>query len=78
MSNTKPRVTVRLTPNQLLVLEELKSILNCNISLLIRAIVGSWLVTNEDVIYEILEGKRDFNKDWLNNKEKDIEEDAIN
>lgn len=60
------RVSVRLTENQMLVLSELKSVLNCNISLVIRAIIGDWLTKNEDAIYEIIDGKRPFNKNWMN------------
>ena len=59
------RVSVRLTENQMLVLSELKQVLNCNISLVIRAIIGDWLTKNEDKIYEIIDGKRSFDKDWM-------------
>lgn len=66
---------IRLTENQRLVLEELKNILNCNISLLVRAIIGDWLAKNEDYIYDIIEGRREFDKDWMNNKELEINEE---
>ena len=46
-------------------LEELKAVLNCNTSLIIRMIVGDWLEKNEDYIYEIIDGKREFNKNWI-------------
>ena len=65
MTTSKPRITVRLTPYQLQVLEELKAVLNCNTSLIIRMIVGDWLEKNEDYIYEIIDGKREFNKNWI-------------
>lgn len=71
----KPRMMIRLTENQRLVLEELKNILNCNISLLVRAIIGDWLEKNEDYIYDIIEGRREFDKDWMNNKELEINEE---
>lgn len=60
----KNRLTIRLTPNQMLVLEELKEALNCNISLLIRTIVGSWLTEYEEHIYKIIDGKVPFDKNW--------------
>ena len=66
MQNNKPRVTVRLTPGQLMVLEELRTVLNCNISLIVRAIVGDWLAKNEEHIYNIIDGKTEFDKNWLN------------
>lgn len=61
------RVSVRLTENQMLVLTELKNTLNCNIALLIRTIIGEWLEKNEDRIYEIIDGKVPFDKNWLKN-----------
>lgn len=60
------RVSIRLTENQLLVLSELKDVLNCNISLIIRVIVGHWLEEHEDRIYDIIDGKVPFNKNWIN------------
>ena len=62
------KMSVRLTENQLQVLDELREILNCPISLLIRAIIGDWLQKNEDYIYEIIDGRRPFNKDWIHNE----------
>lgn len=61
------RVSVRLTENQMLVLTELKNVLNCNISLVIRFIIGHWLTENEDRIYDIIDGKVPFDKNWLKN-----------
>lgn len=65
---------IRLTENQRLVLEELKNILNCNISLLVRTIIGDWLEKNEEYIYDIIEGRREFDKDWMKNKTLEINE----
>lgn len=65
---------IRLTENQRLVLEELKNILNCNISLLVRTIIGDWLTKNEEYIYDIIEGRREFNKDWIKDKTLEINE----
>ncbi len=55
MSNKKPRFTIRLTPNQQLVIEELTSALHTNASTLIRTIIGDWLTKNEDYIYGLIE-----------------------
>lgn len=70
----KPRMMIRLTENQRLVLEELKNILNCNISLLVRTIIGDWLAKNEEYIYDIIEGRREFDKDWMKDKTLEINE----
>lgn len=51
----KPRLTIRLTPNQALVIEELTLALKTNSSTLIRTIIGSWLTANEDYIYDLIE-----------------------
>lgn len=55
MSDKKPRLTVRLTPNQMLVVNELTKALDTNPSVLIRMIVGNWLVKNEEYIYGLIE-----------------------
>lgn len=55
MSNKKPRLTIRLTPNQSLVIEELTQALHTNASTLIRTIIGDWLIKNEDFIYDMIE-----------------------
>ena len=44
------KLTVRLTPNQIQVLTELKDLYHCSYSLLVRTIIGSWLTTNEQII----------------------------
>lgn len=48
------KVTIRLTPYQVQVLEELRDKLGCSFSLIIRTIVGSWLTTNEEIIEGVL------------------------
>ncbi len=53
--NKKPRITVRLTPNQMLVIEELTEALHTNASMLIRMIVQDWLVKNEEYLYDLIE-----------------------
>ncbi len=53
--NKKPRITVRLSPNQMLVIEELTQALDTNASMLVRTIIQDWLVKNEDYIYGLIE-----------------------
>ena len=48
--NLMEKLTVRLTPNQIQVLTELKDLYHCSYSLLVRTIIGSWLATNESII----------------------------
>lgn len=51
----KPRLTIRLTPNQALVIEELTLALKTNSSTLIRTIIMDWLTKNEDYIYGLID-----------------------
>ena len=55
---TKPRISIRLTPNQELVLKEMSEALDTSISMLIRTIVGSWITEYEDQIYKIIDKKK--------------------
>lgn len=55
------RVTLRLTGNQKLVLDEMVEVLDTTYSLLIRTIVGSWLEEHEDQIYKLIDKKRQEN-----------------
>lgn len=65
MENIKPRITVRLLPHQLLILEELKDTLNCSVSMIVRTIVGDFLSRNEEVLERIITGEQEFDKNWL-------------
>lgn len=49
----KERVTVRLTPRQMLCLKELSTSLNTSYSLLIRTIIQDFLTRNEDALERI-------------------------
>lgn len=53
-SNAKDRITVRLSNNQIQILEELRAKLHTNYSLLVRAILGDFISRNEDSIDRIL------------------------
>lgn len=58
MGINKPRISVRLTPNQELVLREMSSALDTSISMMIRTIVGDWITKNEEQIYRIIDRKK--------------------
>lgn len=55
--NLMEKITIRLSPRQLQVLTELKELYGCSYSLLIRAILGSWINTNEDLLEAALDKK---------------------
>ena len=55
--NTMPRLTVRLNPNQMLVLDELTAALDVSHSQLVRAIILDFLTQNEDRLEKIIENK---------------------
>ena len=67
-----PRLSCRLTPNQLQVLGELSEVLNAPISVILRAIVLDFLTKNEDRLERIIQGKEPFDREWFKDK---IEED---
>lgn len=58
MGGKKERISIRITPNQELVLKELSGSLDVSISMLIRTIIGSWITTNEDAIYRLIDRKK--------------------
>lgn len=53
----KPRITVRLTPNQMQCLNELSSGLDTSLSLLVRTIISDFLTRNEETLNRIIDGK---------------------
>lgn len=60
MSNTgkKSRISIRITPNQELVLQEMSEALDTTYSMLIRTIIGNWLAEHEEAIYRIIDKKK--------------------
>lgn len=56
------KISVRITPNQSLVLGELSQALNTSYSLLVRTIIGSWLAQNEEYLYHLID-KKNLEKD---------------
>ena len=57
MGKTK-KVTIRISPNQEQVLNEMATALDTSYSMLIRTIIGNLLSTNEEHIYRIIDRKR--------------------
>lgn len=51
--NRKERITVRLSPNQMQVLKELKEGLHTSYSMLVRTIICDFITKNEDVLERI-------------------------
>lgn len=56
---SRGKISVRLTDNQLLVLDELKKKLNTTYSLLLRSIVLDFLTRNEDALERIISGEKE-------------------
>jgi predicted DNA-binding protein len=56
--NVKDHISIRLNPDQYLVVKELSTCLNTSMSLLIRTIIGDWLYKNEDYLYKIIDKKK--------------------
>lgn len=55
--NNKDRITLRLSGQQKLVLDEMVAVLDTSYSLLIRTIVGSWITEHEQDIYRLIDKK---------------------
>ena len=56
--NRKERVTVRLNCYQMQCLKELTESLNTSYSLLIRSIIGDFLIKNEETLERIITNKQ--------------------
>lgn len=63
---TKNIITLRLKPDQELVIQEVSDVLNVPKSVFIRAVIGDFLQRNEDCLYRLIDNK-------LNNKEEENE-----
>ena len=60
------KLTLRLKPRQYQVLCELRDALGCNISLIVRAIVGDFLTRNEDILERIISDYESTGKPLIN------------
>lgn len=73
--NIMDHVSVRLKPNQYLVLKEMSEALETPISMLIRTIIYNWLTQNEDAVYRLIDRKKlekDANYTIIEESEEDI------
>lgn len=73
--NIMDHVSVRLKPNQYLVLKEMSEALETPISMLIRTIIYNWLTQNEDAVYRLIDRKKlekDANYTIVEESEEDI------
>ena len=59
----KQRITVRLTPNQMLCLKELKESLGTSYSLLTRSIIQDFITRNEEHLEKIIVEKQNEDAD---------------
>lgn len=55
--NKSCKVSVRLSPWQEQVLQEMSEALGVGYSMLIRTIVGNWLAVNEEYVYRLMDKK---------------------
>ena len=58
MGDKKERISIRITPNQALVLNEMSEVLDTSISMMIRTILGDWIKNHEDAIYRLIDRKK--------------------
>ena len=61
MANKPSMVTLRLRPEQEVILEEVSTKLNVPKSVFIRAMIGDWLTKNEDCLYRLIDNKLEEN-----------------
>lgn len=71
----KERITLRLAPSQMRVLEELRDALGVSISLILRTIVLDWLTQNEETLERIVSGEQEYNNPFKGIKCADDDDD---
>lgn len=71
----KERITLRLAPSQMRVLEELRDALGVSISLILRTIVLDWLTQNEETLERIVSGEQEYTNPFKGIKVDDDDED---
>ena len=57
----KTKLSIRLSDNQMLVLKELKDVLHCSYSVMVRSMVLNFLTQYEDVLDKIITGETKIN-----------------
>lgn len=63
MDRKKPVITLRLKPEQEVVLQEVSDKLKVPKSVFIRAVIGDWLTKNEDCLYRLIDNKLNEDND---------------
>lgn len=58
MGKRSDKISIRITPNQSLVLAEMAKALDTTYSMLIRTILGDWISKNEEYIDKLIDRKR--------------------
>ena len=66
----KSIITIRLKPDQELILQEVSDVLNVPKSVFIRAVIGDWLTKNEDALYRLIDKR--LNKEENESKDTDF------
>ena len=61
MANKPSMLTLRLKPEQEVIIEEVSTKLNVPKSAFIRAMIGDWLTKYEDCLYRLIEDKLEEN-----------------
>lgn len=75
--NIMDHVSVRLKPNQYLVLKEMSEALETPISMLIRTIIYNWLTQNEDAVYRLIDRKKLEKDENYRSLEEDTDDDIF-
>ena len=61
MANKPSMLTLRLKPEQEVIIEEVSTKLNVPKSVFIRAMIGDWLTKYEDCLYRLIDNKLEEN-----------------
>ena len=70
MGNKSNKISIRITPWQGQVLQEMSESLGVGYSMLIRTIIGDWLSKNEEYIYRIIDKKQENGLDKQTGEEE--------
>lgn len=72
MGKRSDKISIRITPNQALVLSEMSQALDTTYSMLIRTIIGDWIAKNEEYIDNLIERKRNADNQQTTKKEESL------
>jgi hypothetical protein len=75
--NKREKISIRITPHQSLVLQEMSQVFGTSYSMLCRTIIGDWLTTHEDYLYQIIDKKKGYaNNQFTAEEEEDYTEEG--